>query len=68
MCYVFVIYFLQPTNCKLTAKYFPAAKPATKVLPKLVDAEISASCSCTIFLQSQYICLIQITQYCESPV
>ena len=32
MCYVFVIYILQPTNCKLTTKTFSAAKPATQVL------------------------------------
>ena len=49
MCYVSVIYFLQPTNYKLTAKYFSAAKPAMEVLSKLVTAAISGSNSCTNF-------------------
>ena len=49
MCYVFVIYILQPTNCNLTSKYFSAAKPATKVLSKLVATAISVSFSCTNF-------------------
>ena len=49
MCYVFVIHFLQSNNCKLTAKYFSAAKLATKVLSKLVAAAISVICSCTNF-------------------
>ena len=68
MCYVFVIYFLQPTNCNLTAILFSLAKHATKVLSKLVAASISVSCSCTICLQSRSRCLLQITQYRESAV
>ena len=47
MCYVFVIYILQPTNCKLTADFFSAAKPATQVLSKLITASISVRFSCT---------------------
>ena len=68
MCYVFVIYILQPTNCNLSAKYFSEAKPATKILLELVAAVISVSCSCTIFLQSQSRFFLKITQCCESPV
>ena len=49
MCYVFVIYFLQPNNCKFAAKHVSTAKPAIKVLSKLVAAVISVSCSCTNF-------------------
>ena len=41
MCYVFAIYILQPTNCKLTANDFSAAKNAKKVLSKLFDTAIS---------------------------
>ena len=68
MCYVFVIYISQHTNCKLTAKYVSTSKPATKVLSRLVAASISVSYSCTIFLLSQSICLLKITKSCESPV
>ena len=39
-----------------------------KVLSELVAAAISVSCGCTIFMQSQSICLMKITQSCESPV
>ena len=49
MCYLFVIYILQPTNCNLTAKYVSADKTATKVFLKLSAAAISVSFSCTIF-------------------
>ena len=63
-----LLYISHPNNCKLTAKYVSAAKPATKVLAKLVAAAISVTCSCTIFLHSQSICLLQITQYREYPV
>ena len=49
MCYVFAIYILQPTNCKLTANDFYAAKHATKVLSKLIDSAISVRYSCTNF-------------------
>ena len=45
MCYVFVIFMLQPTNCNLTAKYFSLAIPAMKVLYKQVAAGLSVSCS-----------------------
>ena len=45
MCYVFVIYFLQPNNCKFAAKHVSAAKPAIKVLSKLDAAAISVRCS-----------------------
>ena len=68
MCYVFVIYFLQPTNCNLTAILFSLAKHATKVLSKLVAASISVICSCTIYFQSRSKCLLQTTQYRESAV
>ena len=51
MCYVFVIYFLQRTNFKLTARYFSAAKPETKVKSKLFAADIGVSCRCTIFFE-----------------
>ena len=43
MSYVFVKYFLQPTNCTLITKYSSGAKLATKVLSKLVAAMISFS-------------------------
>ena len=52
MCYVFVIYILQPTNCTLTAKDFSAAKPATEVLLKLVTAAISVNCGYSNFFSS----------------
>ena len=68
MCYAFVIHILQSTNCKLTAKYVSAPKPATKVLSKLVAAAISVSCSYINFFQYQSICLLHITQSYESPV
>ena len=68
MCCVFLIYILQPTHCKLTAKSFSVVKTATKALSGLVDASISVICSCIIVLQSQYICLLQITQSHESQV
>ena len=39
-----------------------------KSVVKLVTAAISVICSCTNFLQSQSICLLQIIQSSESPV
>ena len=44
MCYVFVIYFLQPNNCKFAAKHVSAAKPAIQVLSKLDATAISVRC------------------------
>ena len=63
-----VIYFLWPTNCNLTEIYVSTAKPATKVLSRLVAAAISVLCSCTIFFYSQSIYLVQITQSHEARV
>ena len=51
-----VCLLLQPTNWNLTAKYLSAAKPATKVLSKLVAASISVRCSWPIFCSSSTIC------------
>ena len=51
MCYVYVIYFLQPIKYKLTEKYFSAAKDATQLLSELCAAATSVSYSCTNFFQ-----------------
>ena len=45
--HVFVIYFLQPNNYILTENMFCAAKPAKKLLLKLVISSIRVICSCT---------------------
>ena len=68
MCYVFVNFFATYQLQLNWGKNVFAAKPATKVLSKLVVAAISVRCRSTKFLRSQSIFLLQVTQYRESPI